>query len=441
MTTQLLSPSSNAAYTQVFRPLADASQEIKTSKRTYKAIPYVKIRTAFETDPLKIQACCRLINANSYCTKPYRLLSFVADGTRHAVGTIVPNLTWKCSSSCTATALSTAIQALQEDAQIWACKIAQTTDPNDLKVLHTELSEIIKTLKTSLKTVFLVYRTYHQNPNAGEEAKEVSEAHAKEAIAIQHKALVSLIQMLALLQETTLGRPEPVEPAKKPEPVEKSSDTPSEASIEDSPTDSTPPKKSVPPPENNAEAVTDEELDSAFDTTPIVPAASSGLIRAASQPLGFRFKTKREASQWLSKKIELCRKPPCTDGSKAYADLLRQIVGGKAPQPWINFGKTLNAQIKDPIASYHFFETFYTRYTEVLTKSNLQIQIEKPENFKVLLKSLCETKAPQSAYQALFIALLHDNKKIPYDYNSAYILQAIMNDPRYFPIFDPGHII
>ena len=492
MTTHTFTTSSTAVYTQCFRPLAQASQEIKTSKKNYKAKPYVKMQTAFETNPLKIQVRCYLINANSYCTTPNWILSFVTNGASHVVGTIIPNLTWKCSSSYTAIALQTAIQTLQEDASTWACKIAQTTDPNDLKALQTGLSEMIKTLKAARKTVFLIYRTYHQNPNAGEETKEVCDAHAKEGIALQYKELDRLIQCFELLHETVFliyrtyhqnpnaGEetkevcdvhakegivlqykelirsiqcfellhetihcdPEPSVKVGAPEAAENNSISTSETSSEEPSADSTPPKKSVKPPEGEHapvlpnETVADTELDSAFDNTPSILAASTG----PSQPLKLRFRTKREASQWFTKQIQICRKSCRVDGFKVYGDLLQQARAAGAPQPWVNFGKTLNAQIKDPIVRYHFFEEFYRRFTEILTKSGLQIQIEKPENFKALLKSLCEAKAPHSVYQALFLALLHDNGMIPYNYNSAYILQAIMNNPCYFPIFDPGHI-
>ncbi|MBS0604166.1 MAG: hypothetical protein JSS60_03900 [Verrucomicrobia bacterium] len=410
MSVKFLQGAALEVHNRVFNPLAQSLQSVKESKEYYKASPYVKLRTTHETDPSTVQVSCYLIARNSLFTMPSKFLA----ETKHIFGSVVnfasPNRMWNCHNTCTAQTLETAITAFSTRIIEINSEIDGMDDSASLQTLRQELADIQVLLQSSLKTLFYIYRTYNQNPNVGEETEEIPVGNEEEVIRPQYQALLSLINrdLSSLLQQIDV-KLNPHQPL-------------AEVAMDNG--------------EKEVEILIPWKDGAEEDPQVEQEAYAAALEVMADKTLVF--KSQMAASKWFCRKLTSCRG---SNGDDAHADLIRGArIAKTVPKPFILFAKTLDAVFNEKMARYDFLSKVYERFNQILMNSGTENEAKKPNNFKMLLSELCEKNAPRHVYQALFKALMNEEGTAPYGlkYEPA-VLNAIMNNPDYFPIFDPDH--
>jgi hypothetical protein len=143
------------------------------------------------------------------------------------------------------------------------------------------------------------------------------------------------------------------------------------------------------------------------------------------------FQNDYKASQWFIRKRDAARSANHS-GNDAYADLQRTAGMKGIPQQFIAFVQSIDKSLMNDRIRFDFVK-------EVLGRSNnaggfIKIQ---PDRFEDLFRQLYANKAPREVYQAVFGALTKNDGNVPSDlvYAPA-VLNAIMNNATYFPIFD-----
>lgn len=388
-----------------FKVLADQLIEIREAKKQdpYGRAPYVKLQTKEETDPKKLQISPYMIGEGSYLTHVHKMYAGTRNFTANAFGDFLNGWGggyidfWHCDRKCTALALQTANNALIEELNEWDQSIKGENQSQRLEEFSSFLSEAKQMLISAQKTVFYIHQTYaHLTPSEVQEEQIGEFEKGSKEIHEQYQAISDSIKRIdALLRSVSL----------KMKPI-------------------------------GASFSKSEEEQMISKST------------SAKDPL--LFKDEKTASRWFLKQRDFCRKQaaaryPGDSIEKIHLqssqDLSRSaLLMGKAPQDFIRFAKSIDQEVKktcrgDKISSSNFIAEVYERFK--ISQPDL---IEAcPDSFKMWLKELCMKGVSSATYQALFSALMNEERTGPYRLDLApSALNAIMISP-FFGLFDSSN--
>ena len=399
--TRFLQGPANDVYHNVFEPLAKEVGIIKASKEAYSCFPFVKMRTVNEGDPKKVQVGFCIVDssyANRLDTIRTGATKFCTE-TRNYFGTTVnifaTNWMWNCLGVKTALTLETAILAFCQRAGEIKGELELVASPQELQSLKDEITTIKKTLKSALRTVFYIYRTYNLQPDVKEEGLASSDEH--QTIRPQYRGMNALIVELDFLIAGIDAKLNPL--PLEVQGIEKSK--PSEIDLM--------PNTAL----VSSEAMTNRTLV---------------------------FKSYDAASAWFKATLARCRDSQLVNGPDCYSNLMRSAkIAAVVPQPFLAFAKTLDHTFKDKVVHYDTVQEICVRFKAIAEANGRTLKLKPYNNFKGLFKDLCATGVPREVYQDFFRALMNDRGTGPFGLQcEAALLNAVMNSV-YFPMFDTEH--
>lgn len=426
-------------YKSVYCCLSGQLPEIKSRKDGYGAAPYVKLQTKYETDLSNLIINPYLISMNSYGTKIHQAYA----GTKHFAGNLInssflasPLKTiswgridpWNCNREMAAEALKTAITVFSAGVSDLDKLLEGSFEKATLEELRDQLATVSLTLCDAKKTVFFIYRTYDQVP-ADDETGDVivSDGIGPEGIKEQYAALSRMIgQDFASVQQKVLAKIAQFDVVVDGS----SSDVENEGSSDDEPV-----AKKVLSPKKDGSSDEGEVILLAF---PEIKVVAEEIVMVDVKLV---FRDEIQACSWFCRKMRERRDQVDGTGEQAYKNLTTMArVSQTVPKPFLLFAKSLDHVFKDKIARYDFVQQVYGRFTKCLSEKGIELEVSRPDSFKMLLNELCAKGAPRPVYQALFQVLMNKDGTGPCGLRfEPAILNAIMNNGDYFKIFDTDH--